>query len=108
MSGLNSNAPKEVPLPHPPPAGPGKPETPRIPPPINQVQLAHRAARDALVTLFKGYRDDGAQQLTDRRAAQVLDALATFSAAVALQEIRTHQADVKWGDVTDLDVDHGA
>lgn len=108
MSGLNSNAPKEVPLPHPPAAGPGKPETPRIPPPINQVQLAHRAARDALVALFKSSRQDPPQHVTNRRAGQVLDALATFSAAVALQEIRTHQADVKWGDVTDLDVDHGA
>lgn len=92
MSGLNPNAPNQS-----PPAADqaAQPAVARATPESDQpsdVRIAHDMAAAALVRLFKTHRLDDPEEVTAKRAHQVLEALATFSAHVALNEIKTHSA----------------
>ncbi|HDZ22777.1 hypothetical protein LCGC14_1947660 [marine sediment metagenome] len=54
---------------------------------MNEIEKAHRQASQALVALFQEPRTGTAAMAIPQRVDDVLEALATFSATIALQEI---------------------
>ncbi len=57
---------------------------------MTDIATAHRAAAAALTALFQDHRPEDSPTLIAHRIDDVLEALATFSASVALQEIEAH------------------
>ncbi len=53
---------------------------------MNQLETAHRNAVAAVAALFKDHHDDVSATRIKQRLNQALEALATFSAAIALQQ----------------------
>jgi len=54
---------------------------------MNEIEKAHRQASDALTALFLRHHATEPPAATAHRIEDVLEALATFSATVALQEV---------------------